>query len=186
MAEISPVRRWHGGTAFRSTLEADWAATLDYLEIRWAYEPRALTLPSRTVYVPDFWLPEIRTWLEVKGEEVPGLGKTHELARAPVCGCDGECDCAERGGVMVIVGRSPRFVAGERYGAMRWDDPLSFGSFLARCGRCDGRFWMRAAESFRCRRCGVLDKGSLGHLYSGTAGDMEFYRADRHEWTEVR
>ena len=32
-------------------------------------------------YLPDFWLPGINTWLEVKGPGVPGLGKFEEFAR---------------------------------------------------------------------------------------------------------
>jgi hypothetical protein len=172
-------------TAFRSTLEADWAATLDYMSVRWAYEPRTLHLPSGKTYIPDFWLPEIRTWLEVKGDGIPGLAKTRELAQEPVCGCAAQCDCEGRGGVMVIAGFSARYAEGMRYGTMRWADPLAFTSFLSRCPHCDGWFWMRPQASFRCRRCMVLDKAGLGHLYSSAGADVEFYRADRHDWTEV-
>ena len=52
---------------FRSTLEADWAATLDSLSIGWQYEPEGVQLPSGELHRPDFYLPGIATWLEVKG-----------------------------------------------------------------------------------------------------------------------
>lgn len=186
MSEITPIRRWHSQTAFRSTLEADWAATLDYMSVPWTYEPRTLRLPSGNRYVPDFWLPEIRTWLEVKGDGIPGLAKTMELAQEPVCGCTSGCDCGERGGVMVVAGLSGQYVEEMRCSTMRWADPLERGLFLARCPHCDAWFWMCPRVSFRCRRCGVLDKAALGHLYSSAAGDVYFCHADRHEWTEVR
>jgi hypothetical protein len=51
---------------FRSRLEADWAATLDSHNIRWEYEPETITLDSGILYVPDLWLPELGTWIEVK------------------------------------------------------------------------------------------------------------------------
>ncbi|MDX3574238.1 hypothetical protein [Streptomyces sp. ID05-47C] len=49
----------YGDTTFRSRLEADWAATLDSNNIRWEYEPDTITLDSGTLYVRDFWLPEL-------------------------------------------------------------------------------------------------------------------------------
>ena len=56
---------------FRSRLEADWANTLDQLRIRWSYEPELFTLPNGAQYLPDFYLPELSTWLEVKGPALP-------------------------------------------------------------------------------------------------------------------
>lgn len=55
---------------FRSKLEADWAITLDGLGVRWQYEPEGRYWgPDRVFYCPDFWLPDTRQWLEVKGQE---------------------------------------------------------------------------------------------------------------------
>ncbi|MER5671937.1 hypothetical protein [Pseudonocardia alni] len=79
------------GTTFRSTLEADWAATLDALSIRWVYEPEAVLLPSGEEYRPDFYLPDCATWLEVKGPHDERLHKSRALAEATVHapGCTG-------------------------------------------------------------------------------------------------
>jgi hypothetical protein len=57
---------WHGIT-FRSRLEARWAIFFDTARIRWLYEPEGYNLPSGN-YLPDFQLPELRTWIEVKPE----------------------------------------------------------------------------------------------------------------------
>ena len=75
------------GTAFRSALEASWAATLDSLGITWEYEPETITLPSGTRYIPDFRLPDIGTWLEVKGVGVPRVEKAFEFAESLTCDC---------------------------------------------------------------------------------------------------
>jgi len=71
----------HAGVLMRSRLEARWAGVLDRERIGWAYEPKTLRLGS-TRYIPDFWLPGQRTWLEVKGPHWERFEKTQALARA--------------------------------------------------------------------------------------------------------
>lgn len=88
---MSPVRAIptsFAGVTFRSRLEADWAYHLSSLGIAWSYEPEGVQLPSGERYLPDFWLPEANTWLEVKGPGVPGLGKTEELVKALITDSD--------------------------------------------------------------------------------------------------
>lgn len=82
MNTIRAVPRTYRNVKFRSTLEADWAATLDALGIAWQYEPEAVQLPSGVLYRPDFYLPECTTWLEVKGPHNDRIEKTHELGEA--------------------------------------------------------------------------------------------------------
>ena len=53
---------------FRSRLEARWAVFFDALGIRWLYEPEAFELPSGARYLPDFYLPDLKRWVEVKPE----------------------------------------------------------------------------------------------------------------------
>ncbi|MEU8352521.1 hypothetical protein [Streptomyces sp. NPDC048845] len=76
----------YGDTTFRSRLEADWAATLDSNNIVWEYEPETIT-------VPDFWLPELGTWIEVKGPGIPRAKKTKEPADTRACRCENTCTC---------------------------------------------------------------------------------------------
>lgn len=54
------------GYRFRSRTEARWAVALSVAGIRFEYEAQGFDLPSGW-YLPDFWLPERNTWLEVKG-----------------------------------------------------------------------------------------------------------------------
>jgi hypothetical protein len=56
------------GYRFRSRLEARWAVFFDALGIKWEYEKEGYELPSGW-YLPDFWLPDDRLWVEIKGQE---------------------------------------------------------------------------------------------------------------------
>lgn len=57
----------YSGRVFRSTLEARWAIYLDLLGINWDYEPSHYQISPSLWYLPDFYLPELAIWLEVKG-----------------------------------------------------------------------------------------------------------------------
>lgn len=76
---IRAVPKRYNGTLFRSTLEADWAATFDQLGWYWEYEPVALTLPDGANYRADFRLPSQRVWCEVKGPHNERLAKAVSL-----------------------------------------------------------------------------------------------------------
>lgn len=179
---LTPRPRRYAGTEFRSTLEADWAATLDSLGVAWDYEPKTVTLPSGIHYLPDFHLREIGVWLEVKGDEIPGEDKAVEFARYAACRCESDCYCQWPGGEIVIVGRSPYQPPGQRlrYGAARWYDLLAGNALLATCLECYGRSWVRPRVCLACRRCGAfeLDGSHIDSLLN--VGDIVgFHRADR-------
>lgn len=55
------------GFKFASRLEARYAYFMDMLQTPWEYEKGAYDLDGLT-YIPDFWLPALKVWLEVKGE----------------------------------------------------------------------------------------------------------------------
>lgn len=52
----------------RSRLEARWACYFDYLGIKWEYEKEGFDLGEAGKYLPDFWLPQVSMWAEVKPE----------------------------------------------------------------------------------------------------------------------
>ncbi len=54
------------GVTFRSTIEARWAAFMTLIGVEYEYEPDRydVGLPER--YVPDFWLPALGCFLEIK------------------------------------------------------------------------------------------------------------------------
>jgi len=53
---------------FRSRTEARWAVFLDSLDVKWNYETEAFDLDDGDFYLPDFWLPDLNTFLEIKGK----------------------------------------------------------------------------------------------------------------------
>ncbi|MFE0726305.1 hypothetical protein ACFW4M_32760 [Streptomyces sp. NPDC058794] len=69
---IRPIETSYAGHRFRSRLEARWAVFFDSLRIKWEYEPQGYAIGPeghRRPYLPDFWLPKEKLWVEVKGTE---------------------------------------------------------------------------------------------------------------------
>jgi hypothetical protein len=78
MNDITPIETTYKGYRFRSRLEARWAVFLDAIKVRWEYEMEGYVLQDGTKYLPDFFLPDIGMWIEVKA---PGAGAA-EFAKA--------------------------------------------------------------------------------------------------------
>jgi hypothetical protein len=124
---------------FRSRLEADWANTLDRLKIKWSYEPQLFTLPNGQRYLPDFWLEELSTWLEVKGPGISGLDKTVSFAQWRE-------DC------LVIAGYSPALIP--RRGFRARFQGVTEQAGLALCPDCHRFQWI--TPILTCRACGAI------------------------------
>lgn len=62
------IETHYAGCRFRSRLEARWAVFFDALGIDWDYEPQGYVLFGGKGYLPDFHLPRLGVWVEVKGE----------------------------------------------------------------------------------------------------------------------
>ena len=56
----------HKGYRFRSRLEARWAVFLDGMGIEYEYEKEGYDLGEHGWYLPDFWLPDFKVWMEIK------------------------------------------------------------------------------------------------------------------------
>jgi hypothetical protein len=68
MTNIQPIPSPYAGVQFRSRLEARVAVLLDHLNIAWEYEYEPVHIPQMNdIYLPDFWLPDLRCYIEVKG-----------------------------------------------------------------------------------------------------------------------
>lgn len=70
---IQPIQTRYAGHRFRSRLEARWAVFFDRLGIRWTYEEQGYVITDpwgdvRRNYLPDFHLPDLDVWAEVKGD----------------------------------------------------------------------------------------------------------------------
>lgn len=62
---LKPIETHYNGYRFRSRLEARWAVFLDTLGVKYRYEPEGFDLDG-IKYLPDFYLPELGYWLEIK------------------------------------------------------------------------------------------------------------------------
>jgi hypothetical protein len=117
----------------------------------WQYEPEAVCLPSWRQYRADFYLPEIATFLEVKGPHDNGIDKTRELAETVKCRngsfCQNRCDepvCGEH--QLVVIGRAP--VAGKTV----WESADGRELSLQECSDCGAYWWVDECLSYGCRK----------------------------------
>ena len=62
------IQTKYHGVLFRSRIEARWAVFYDALGIEWEYEKEGYQLPGNLgAYLPDFWIPSLSCWIEIKG-----------------------------------------------------------------------------------------------------------------------
>jgi hypothetical protein len=66
VATPTAIETQWGGWLFRSRLEARWAVLFDYLKIAFQHEPEGFEFPDGSRYLPDFYLPQVKMFAEVK------------------------------------------------------------------------------------------------------------------------
>ena len=142
----------YGGVMFRSRLEADFAKWFDSMGLLWSFEPQGYKLTDELSYLPDFYLPAQKAWLESKGVMLPkDEAKIIQLAK------DSNCD--------VFIGT--RIRGGDlRIGVVdiynNGNQAIYDGTVVAaKCNRCGGVWLMDEWGSWACRCCGHYD-GNAG------------------------
>lgn len=65
MTTFKAIETTYKGVRFRSRLEARWAVFFDAMRWAWEYEPEGYT-DGRIHYAPDFWIPTLDQFWEVK------------------------------------------------------------------------------------------------------------------------
>lgn len=81
--KIKAIETVYKGCRMRSRLEARWAVCLDKLGISWEYEPEGFDLEGAK-YIPDFYLPGLGVYFEVKppeGMSEDATNKAYQLVR---------------------------------------------------------------------------------------------------------
>jgi hypothetical protein len=78
------IPTWYRAQTFRSRLEARWAVFMDVLGVEYFYEYEGFELKSGR-YVPDFWLPDLKKWLEIKPPGFEPRGKDSASRDAKRC-----------------------------------------------------------------------------------------------------
>lgn len=64
---MQAIETHYKGYRFRSRLEARWAVFFDAMGVKWLFEHEGFELPSGR-YLPDFLLPDLDLWVEIKPE----------------------------------------------------------------------------------------------------------------------
>ncbi|MDG6251730.1 hypothetical protein, partial [Methanocalculus sp.] len=65
---VRPIPTHYNGYYFRSRAEARWAVFFDALGISYEYEKEGYQLDNGMWYLPDFWLPHLGAYVEIKGQ----------------------------------------------------------------------------------------------------------------------
>ena len=140
VANVLPTR--YGGILYRSRTEARWAVFFDHLGINALYEPEGYDLGNGIWYLPDFLLPDLDLFVEVKGE----APEPHEIEKAR--------RLAEGTGklVLIVVG-PPAALRGILFPEPADDlTPPPFNVSFAKCR------WPFGCETFGLTKCWVGDE----------------------------
>lgn len=66
---IKAIQTRYDGILFRSRIEARWAVFFNSLGLDYEYEKEGYDLGDGKAYLPDFWLPSLDAWIEIKGAD---------------------------------------------------------------------------------------------------------------------
>ena len=104
MEIIKAIETVYNGIRFRSRLEARWAVFFDTVGARYEYEPEGFILEDGTRYLPDFYLPDCDTWVEVKGRMTSEDERKIDLFRNALEAANYEGGPDWPSGILVTVG----------------------------------------------------------------------------------
>ena len=169
MTDIKPIETVYNGYRFRSRLEARWAVFFDALGIEYIYEPEGFTFPDGTNYLPDFYLPKMNTFFEVKG--IMGADDVHKIEQLR----------AHSGKFVAIGYGDMTFEADSWCGEDENGKPLTIPdskdmSCLALCTECQQYYFMGYTATWQCRCCGAYDGD--GHFGVMAEGDLKHIISD--------
>jgi hypothetical protein len=132
------------GTKYRSMLEAGWAQWLYERGFNAQYEKHRFKLEKGIWYLPDFYIPEIKTFIEVKGN-MERIHKPYQLTQQ----LKRECPQWPDNGTMVLL-------AGPVGVFYNTEQPYYMGLNLIHCPNCTFNSIITEYGDHRCRYCGNL------------------------------
>jgi len=129
----------YNGIRMKSRLESRLAKFLDTLKIKWVYEPEHFMLSSGIIYVPDFYLPDLKMWIEAKG-----VIKEHnkEISRTFVTDNNTE---------LILISTQKTFWFSDKDFIDGFCEDKSI--WIGECSNCNSKFFVSNLGSYHCRRC---------------------------------
>jgi len=80
MSDIKAIQTEYDGHNFRSRMEARWAVFFNAGNIRYLYEVEGFCLRDGSRYLPDMYLPDFDTFVEVKRNTSDGINEIEKLS----------------------------------------------------------------------------------------------------------
>lgn len=176
---VKAIETIYAGHQFRSRLEARWAVFFDNLGIAWKYEPQGFVISGwgfgERNYLPDFYLPELEVWVEVKGDaslvdwemlatavdawSISGLPVSRH-AYSGNCksrGAGRRCSCNGCGSAVLVLGDIPRVATDNNWLSSR-DVCVHYALVNAKGVRVQGAaFTESGGIDFHYREIGYFD-----------------------------
>jgi hypothetical protein len=145
--DLKPIQTTWNGYRFRSRTEARWAILLDALGLKFEYEKEGYALPSGECYLPDFFIPNRKVFIEVKADiGHDSMSKVVEFAAARYTP------------VYVAIGSPISNESTPMYRIQSGGDPVPCG--LVYCPVCEQVFIAEQGQTYReYLRCGCLKEG---------------------------
>lgn len=147
---LKAIETTYRGCKFRSRIEARWACFYDAMGIVWEYEAEGYELEDVGRYLPDFWLPELKFWIEIKGI----FPTPAEIAKA--------CALAGAGELPVVI----------FHGAI---DVGALGGFAHPNGRFYAKTYAWGQCDF-CKRVDVIDRDAWRKIHCPLCAMVRPYR----------
>jgi len=159
---IKAIPTRYKGYHFRSRLEARWAVFFDTAKIKWEYEPQGYVVDG-VPYLPDFHLPDLHCYFEVKGSSGYDLDLLQRFAREIkrlVVVAEGqipdpdEGTCGEEIGLQVLYPANPEGWPDGIVHDMAW----GYKDMFLRCDGCDRVVIMNEVYSSMKEACSCGDR----------------------------
>ena len=168
---MKPIPTYWAGRYFRSRLEARWAVFFDTLGIAYEYEKEGYDLGSGISYLPDFWLTDLKFWVEIKPSEP--TPEEFEKARRLVNSCGIPLYMA-----VEPIGFIPPWPPAEMTNPLKYDygdGPPAHLAFLEEDHQDEDYRWTRCPG---CGRYGIAFEGRCHRLCRCEAGDGKEGRSE--------
>lgn len=145
MSKVKAIETYYNGYRFRSRAEARWAVFFDTCNIKYMYEPEGLSLSDGTLYLPDFYLPESKTYFEVKG--IMNDIDMHKIKQL-------QKDL----GVSVAIGYADMtFQSSDQWDKDSFSISYKEDSLFVKCYECGKYYFVGNIGSYVCMNCGHYD-----------------------------